>query len=476
MRVVPGTICRWAVGVGALLVPLGAVLLAGGGTSVGAPLDPERAAAAPAGRLVQLKGERGCVHRGGLNRCATGRFVTSPEDIAISPDGRNVYVASYGSHAVAVFARDRRTGALAQLRGRDGCILHQGKGRRCRSARALASPSAVAVSPDGRNVYVTSAGSRALSVFARDRSGGRLRQLAGGAGCLSLRPGGDCTVARALNEPTAVAVSPDGEHVYVASRRMPSAVAIFERGAGGALTQSEGSAGCVSRGGFNGCATSHGMSGPEDLVVSRDNRSVLVAASKSDAVVTLRTGPEGLSQPAGAEGCIARGAVEGCAPGHALRGPVELAVSPDGRAVYAAASGSDAVAIMRRDRGSGALTQRAGRPGCISQFGSGGRCGSGRVLDEVWAVALSPDGANLYAVSTKLNSMSVIGRNPASGALTQLPPRYACFIRGGAVGCREGRGLTVAVAVVVSPDGRNVYAVSDDVYLGGVAVFRRYVR
>jgi hypothetical protein len=34
----------------------------------------------------------------------------------------------------------------------------------------------------------------------------------------------------------------------------------------------------------------------------------------------------------------------------------------------------------------------------------------------------------------------------------------------------------VAVAVTVSPDGRNVYVASEDAYLGGVAIFRRYVR
>ena len=67
--------------------------------------------------------------------------------------------------------------------------------------------------------------------------------------------------------------------------------------------------------------------------------------------------------------------------------------------------------------------------------------------------------------------------NPAPvGRLAQLPGRYACFIRGGGFGCPEGRGLTVAVAVTVSPDGRNVYAASEDGYLGGLAIFRRYVR
>ena len=66
-------------------------------------------------------------------------------------------------------------------------------------------------------------------------------------------------------------------------------------------------------------------------------------------------------------------------------------------------------------------------------------------------------------------------RNRASGRLAPLPGRFACFIRGGGFGCAEGRGLTVAVDVTVSPDGRNVYAASEDAYLGAIAIFRRYV-
>ena len=85
--------------------------------------------------------------------------------------------------------------------------------------------SSVAISPDGANVYVTAAGSDALAVFARNRRTGALRQLPGARGCFSQFPGGGCLVGRALNEPTSVAVSPDGEHVYVAGRRFPSAVA-----------------------------------------------------------------------------------------------------------------------------------------------------------------------------------------------------------------------------------------------------------
>ena len=428
------------------------------------------------GRLVQPAGKPGCIHRVGVNRCERGRAVTSPQDIAISPDGRHAYVAAYGSNAVAIFARSARTGSLRQLPGRRGCIGHEGAGP-CGSARALARPSAVAVSPDGRNVYVAASASGALAVFARDRQTGALRQLAGPNGCISQRPGGGCAGGRALQEPVAVAVSPDGGHVYVANRRFPSAVAVLSRRNDGTLTQDSGPAGCISRGGLAGCVPARALSSPEDVVVSRDSQSVLVASSGTKAVLSLRTGPAGLTQPEGSAGCIANAGAEGCAMGHALQGPVELALAPDGRGLYVASSASDAVSVLRRNRRTGELSQARGKPGCLSHSGGGaGRCGVGRALDEVWGIAVSPDGRNVYHVSAKVNAMGINRRDPATGRLTPLAGRRGCFIRGGVLGCPEGRGLTVAVAVTVSPDGRNVYVASEDAYLGAIAIFRRFAR
>jgi DNA-binding beta-propeller fold protein YncE len=450
----------------ALLVLLGLISIASGER-------PDATAAAPSGSLIQPRGEDGCVHRKGVNRCATGHAITSPEDVVVSPDGRHVYVASYGSHALAIFKRDRRTGVLEQLSGERGCI-RQGRGGGCASARALGGPAAISISPDGRNVYVASAGSDALSAFARDRRTGRLRQLAGAAGCFSQRLGGGCTPARALNEPTSVAVSPDGDRVYVSGRRFPSAVAIFDRGAEGVLTQPAGPSGCVSHHGGSDCAVARALSAPEEVAVTPDSRHVLVASSRSNAVAVLAASPAGLTQPDGATGCIARGGgSEGCARGKALSSPVDLAISPDGDHVYVAASVADAVAVLDRDSATGGLTQSTRRRGCIGQRGLAGRCGVGRGLDEVWGVALSPDGRNLYAVSSKVNMLAAITRNRSTGRLEQLPGRAGCFIRAGGFGCREGRGLTVAVAVTVSPDGRNAYVASEDIYLGGVAIFRR---
>jgi DNA-binding beta-propeller fold protein YncE len=415
-----------------------ALLVLFGLISLAAASRPKAAASAPVGRLVQPRGHDGCIHRKGINRCAKGRFITSPEDVVVSPDGRYVYVASFGNHAIASFARNRRTGVLTQLPGRRGCVHHQPADPRpgaCVRARALGGPAALALSPGGANLYVAAAGSDALSVFARNRRTGALRQLDGGAGCFSQRPGGGCTPVRAMNEPTSIAVSPDGKRVYVAGRRFPSAVAIFARAEDGSLTQAPGPAGCVSHAGGQDCSVARGLASPEEVAVTPDSRHVLVAGSRSNAVVVLHAGPLGLSQADGA-----------------------------------------AVAVLSRDRATGVLTQRLDRAGCISQSGGGGLCTRGRGLDEVWGIALSPDGRNLYAVSSKVNMLSAIARNQTTGRLSQLPGRFGCFIRAGGFGCPEGRGLTVAVAVTVSRDGRNVYVASEDTYLGSVAIFRRLVR
>src|SRR5262245_52514819 len=120
------------------------------------------------------------------------------QDAVVSPDGRNLYAVSEGDDAIVTFARDPGTGALA-FQG----ILRDGVG----GVDGLASSADVAVSPDGKNVYVSGAGDDAIAVFARDAATGALefveQQKNGVAG------------VQGLSVPEGLVVSPDGTDVYV---------------------------------------------------------------------------------------------------------------------------------------------------------------------------------------------------------------------------------------------------------------------
>ena len=181
MRFAPHMRGRLATLALALLVLLGLISLA-------TAARPRANAAAPVRTARPAARDAGCIHRTGINRCAPGRFVTSPEDVVVSPDGRFVYVASFGNHAIAIFARNRRTGRLTQLPGRRGCMHHQPndpRPHRCSPARALGGPVALALSPGGQNLYVAAAEKRRAQRLHAQPPHGLAHQLPGAAGCFS---------------------------------------------------------------------------------------------------------------------------------------------------------------------------------------------------------------------------------------------------------------------------------------------------
>jgi len=88
--------------------------------------------------------------------CAPGPapFLGS-EAIGISPDGRNVYVASSTSTP--------STGQLVQQTGTSACVLYV-LAVGCSLGQGLSAPEGLAVSPDGASVYATAFASNAISV------------------------------------------------------------------------------------------------------------------------------------------------------------------------------------------------------------------------------------------------------------------------------------------------------------------------
>lgn len=103
-----------------------------------------------------------------------GNALDLASGVAVSHDGGNVYVASQGSHAVAIFDR-AGDGVLTQKRNTAGCVSETGSGGSGQHSKGAREPLEVVASAGGNlgAVYVASEGNLG-AVYAR--------------GCLSRRP------------------------------------------------------------------------------------------------------------------------------------------------------------------------------------------------------------------------------------------------------------------------------------------------
>ncbi len=352
-------------------------------------------AAAAGGGLTQKAGLEGCF--GTIGLCSPAVALNGAASVMVSPDARNVYVASRFSDGVAVFDR-AADGTLRQKRAPYGCLSRTRRTGACTKGRELDGAYSLAVSPDGKSVYVVGSG---VAVFDR-AANGTLRQKRAKRGCVSQTgSGGACAKGRALEGPSSVTVSPDGRSVYVQA----NGVAVFDRAADGTLTQKRAKAGCVSEDGraaetgrIGACVDGRALRVPTSVTISPNGKSVYVASASifSDAVAVFDRAANGtLTQKPRRAGCISENGEAGCVNGSALDGAFAVTVSADGRSAYVASSGSGAVAVFDR-AASGALMQKPATAGCISDTGSGGACIDGRALGGAFSVTGSPDSRNVY--------------------------------------------------------------------------------
>jgi DNA-binding beta-propeller fold protein YncE len=180
----------------------------------------------PDGSVSQKPGEAGCLRAVVAEGCGRGRRVEEGQGVTVSPDGRNVYVAASQDLDVAIFDRGP-DGSLAQKPGLDGCISSFPLATDCRQVRSLGG-AGIGISPDGGQVYVAGRGEDGVTVFDRDTAGG-LVQKPGTAGCISGRDVEGCGRGRGIPDPIGVALSADGRSLYVLSRQDPGALAVFDR-------------------------------------------------------------------------------------------------------------------------------------------------------------------------------------------------------------------------------------------------------
>ena len=113
-----------------------------------------------------------------------------PQAIAVSPDGKNVYIANYNAdQALAQFSRDPATGDL-------GFIGYYGDHQQA----SFAFGQSIAVSPDGRFVYV---GASRLATFQRNTSNGNLILV-------------DTQMSVPISGSYHIALNPGGSQIYAA--------------------------------------------------------------------------------------------------------------------------------------------------------------------------------------------------------------------------------------------------------------------
>ena len=340
-----------------------------------------------------------------------------------------------------------------------GCIADAGDAAGCGTTQqGLSGAGSVAVSPDGRSVYVASAFDHAIARF--DRVPGPLPAPDYGAltpaDCIAdVGDAAGCgTTQQGLNGANVGRRQPRRQ-VGLRRGRLDDAVVRFDRNATtGALTP----AGCVADAGdAAGCGTTQqGLDGACSVAVSPDGRSVYVAGTEDDAIVRFdRNTTTGALTPAG---CIAdAGDPAGCGTTQqGLGGASSVAVSPDGRSVYVASACDNAIVRFDRNTTTGALTPPAASPTSATALGAAPPSRAST------APAPSPSAPTASRSTPRAVDDAIVrfDRNTTTGALT---PAGCIADAGSSIGCgTTQQGLNGATSVAVSPDGKSVYVAGCD--------------
>lgn len=320
--------------------------------------------------------------------------------IAVSHDGKSVYVASESDNAIAQFKRNRKSGALTSK----GCVIDDdniGADPCAKSTSGLGGATSVVVSRDGKSVYASSEGDSAIVRFKRDTQTGKLTPkgcvddtVAGYDDCVQSTPG--------LERPGALAISDDGKSLYASGEL--GTVVHFERNVnGGSLAPT----GCIVDNDIvapPACARSaDGLATTEALVVSHDGTSVYAVSGADYAIVRFdRNTNSGVLKP---KGCIDDNdsGSDDCAKStNGMNEGAGVAVSRDGKSVYVVSGEDDAIVTFKRGV-DGALTPK----GCIddNDFGTDPEQGedncakSANALHKLTSVVVSEDGKSVYATS-----------------------------------------------------------------------------
>ena len=183
--------------------------------------------------------------------------------LLVSPDRKHLYVVSFTSGSIAVFSRNTNAGndfgKLSFVQNyQDGQVGIDG----------LSTPSSVAISPDGKHLYLNSTLDDSVTVFGRNASDGKLTFI-------EFLKDGEAGGSK-LDGASGVTVSPDGKHVYATSFN-ENAVSVFRRDANTGKLSLQG----FRANNFSGVV---GLKGANTVLVSPNSKHIYVGAREGDAI------------------------------------------------------------------------------------------------------------------------------------------------------------------------------------------------
>ncbi len=297
---------------------------------------------------------------------SVGAAIPSLQSVAVSPDGKTVYAVNTAENLLVVAnAADLSQRQTFQNQSAQvGGIVVTG----------LAAPVAVAVSPDGNNVYVVGANNRKIAIFSRSASG-------------------DLTFEKTVSLPDVAPVT---------------SLSIFSAGSGSDLVVVGGAGGVVILQGNTTTdqltveATNTTVGSIRSLAFSASGTVIYATSSSANALVVLDSSTLGVL---GTYTDASLTAVGGTPPAGTLEGASSVAVrapvaGSSDEYVYVLGRSSGTLTVLERDESTGSLTWVQ----TVVEGVSGGRG-----LTDATDLIVSNGGQYVYVTSGQENSLTVFG-------------------------------------------------------------------
>jgi len=272
---------------------------------------------------------------GSADAAGPNKGLTGVRQLVVSADGASLYAAGAGADAVAVFDRNPVTGELTFLEAEINDTDDADDAGP--AVNAMRQPSGLALSANGEHLYVASRGGNAVQVFDRDSDAGSAKQ---GRLSFQLAYVDGLLGIDDLVGAYAVTVSEDGNHVYVSAEN-ENAVVLFDRSADGTLE--------TRRVWRHDVASLPGLTGAQGLALTRDGLDLFVVGlSDSSLTVFERMQPGNEAGLAHGDLRLRQTVFDDAGAVTSMAGPTAVTPSPDDEYVYVVANEDDAIVVFAR--------------------------------------------------------------------------------------------------------------------------------